>query len=111
MHKLNALLILCFALLFASTVQGQTNTGVNTAELNGNYAFTFSGFSGNANVSSVFAAVGRFTADGAGNLTNGEVVNNGVGAGAASPQSFTGTYLIGADNRGLMTLNFSARSA
>src|SRR6266550_1112163 len=111
MRKVNALLILCFALLFASTVQGQSNTGVNNAELNGNYAFTFNGFSGNASVSSVFAAVGRFTADGAGNLTSGELVNNGVGAGASSPQSFTGTYSIGADNRGVMSLNISGSSA
>src|SRR6266446_2228903 len=110
MRKLNALLILCFALLFASTVQGQTNTGVNNAELNGDYAFTFSGMSGNGTVSSVFGAVGRFTADGAGNVTNGELVNNGVGAGAASAQSFTGTYSISADHRGVMTLNFSGSS-
>jgi hypothetical protein len=109
MHKLNALLILCFALAFASTVRGQT--GVNNAELNGNYAFTFSGISGNGSISSVFGAVGRFTADGAGNLTNGELVTNGVGAGATSPQSFSGTYAIGADNRGVMTLNFSGSSA
>src|SRR6266436_3513811 len=110
MRKLNALLILCFALLFAATVQGQTNPGVNNAELNGNYAFTFNGFSGNTSVSSVFAAVGRFTADGAGNLTSGELVTNGVGGGAASPQSFTGTYLIGADKRGTMVLNTSGGS-
>src|SRR5260370_19876094 len=107
MSKLNALLFLCFALLFASTVQGQTNTGVNNAALNGSYSFTFTGISGNGTTSSVFGAVGRFTADGAGNLTNGELVNNGVGAGAVSAQPFTGTYLIGADNRGVMTLNFS----
>src|SRR5467141_2900950 len=111
MRKLNALLILCFALLFAATVQGQTNPGVNNAELNGNYAFTFNGFSGNTSVSSVFAAVGRFAADGAGNLASGELVTNGVGAGASSPQSFTGTYSIGADNRGVMTLNFAGSSA
>jgi hypothetical protein len=111
MRTLNALLTLCFAVLFTSAVQGQTNTGVNNAELNGNYAFTFSGISGNGSISSVFGAVGRFTADGAGNLTNGELVTNGVGAGAASPQSFTGTYTIGADNRGVMTLSFSGSSA
>src|SRR6266850_5724354 len=110
MRKLNALLILCFALLFASTVQGQTNTGVNNASLNGNYAFTFNGISGNGTVSSAFAAVGRFTADGAGNLTNGQLDNNTVGGGGAA-QSFTGTYSIGADNRGVMTLNFSGGSA
>jgi len=133
MRELNVRLILCFALLFAttsvagcggltssagcsgqcgtSTVPGQTNTGGTNAELNGNYAFTFNGFSGNASVSSVFTAVGRFTADGAGNLTSGELVNNGVGAGAARPQSFTGTYSIGADHRGVMSLNISGSSA
>jgi len=110
MRKLNALLILCFAVLFASTVQGQTNTGVNNAELSGNYAFTFRGFSGSGSVSSILGAVGRFTADGASNLTNGELVTNSVGAGAASARAFTGTYSIGADNRGVMTLNISGSS-
>src|SRR5712664_1685656 len=137
MRELN-LLILCFALLFAttsgagcagqtsqtsgagcagqcatSTVQGPTNTAVNNAELNGTYAFTFSGISGNGSVSSVFATVGRFTADGAGNLTSGEMDSNGVGVAGASlvAQSFTGTYAIDAGNRGVMTLNFSGGSA
>jgi hypothetical protein len=112
MRKLNAVLILCFALLLASAVHGQTNTGVNDAELKGNYAFTFNGITGNGNVSSVFAAVGRFTADGAGNLTNGELDTNGIGPGAVlSAQAFTGTYSIGSDNRGVMTLNFAGTSA
>src|SRR5438309_2233733 len=110
MRKLNAVLFLYFALIFASNVQGQTNNGANNAELNGNYAFTFQGISGNGSISSVFAAVGRFTADGAGNLTNGELDTNGVGGGAAA-QTFTGSYSIGADNRGVMTLNFSGRTA
>jgi hypothetical protein len=109
MRKLNALLILCFALAFASAVQGQNNTGANNAELNGNYAFSFNGFAGNGSVSSVFASVGRFTADGAGNLMNGQLDTNGVGAGAAlAGQAFTGTYAIGADHRGVMTLNIGA---
>src|SRR6267154_1306612 len=107
MRKLNVLLILCFALVFASIAQGQSNN----AELNGNYAFNFSGGSGNGTTSSVFGAVGRFTADGAGNPSNGELVTNTVGAGATSPQAFTGTYVIGADNRGVMTLNIGGGSA
>jgi hypothetical protein len=110
MCKLSALLILCFVLLFASTVRGQTNAGVNNAELNGNYAFSFRGHNGNGTVSSVFGSVGRFTADGAGSLTNGELEINTVGGGGAA-QSFTGSYSIGADNRGVMTLNFSGSTA
>jgi trimeric autotransporter adhesin len=109
MRKLNALLFVLFALFFASTVRGQN--GVNDAKLNGDYAFGFSGANGNGTTSSAFGAVGRFTADGAGNLTNGELVTNGVGAGATSAQVFTGSYAIGADGRGVMTLNFSGSSA
>jgi hypothetical protein len=112
MRKLNVLLILSLALFFASKIQGQTNSGVNDAELKGSYAFTFSGISGNGSVSSVFASVGRFTADGAGNLTNGELDTNSIGAGAKlAAQPFTGTYSIGTDNRGVMTLNISGGSA
>jgi hypothetical protein len=110
MRKLNALLIPCFVLVLASAVRAQNTPGVNDAELNGNYAFTFSGIKGNGSVSSVFGAVGRFTADGAGNLTNGELDTNGVSGGVAA-QSFTGTYAIGADNRGVMTLNIGGGSA
>src|SRR5712664_2295700 len=110
MRKLNILPILCLAALFASTVRAQTNTGVNNAELSGNYAFTFRGSSSNGSVSSVYAAVGRFTADGAGSLANGELDTNTVGGGGAA-QTFTGTYSIGADHRGVMTLNIGGSSA
>ena len=108
MLKRNALLILLSVLFLAPAVLGQT--GVNNAELTGNYALTFTGMSGNSTVSSAFAAVGRFTADGAGNLTNGELDTNTVGGGG-SALAFTGTYSIGADNRGVMTLNLPGGSA
>ena len=110
MRKLIALLIGCFVLVLTSTVRAQNAPGVSNAELNGDYAFTFNGFSGNLATSSVYGAVGRFTADGAGNLTNGELDTNGVG-GRAAAQSFTGTYSIGADNRGVMNLNIGGGSA
>ncbi len=65
---------------------------------------------GNGTVS-ISAAVGMFTADGAGNLTSGELDTNGVGTGAAlTAQAFTGTYTIGADNRGVMTWNLPGRA-
>jgi hypothetical protein len=107
MRKLNALRIMSFALLLASTVRAQNAPGVNNAELKGDYAFTFNGMTtGGGSAFTVFAAVGRFTADGAGNLTNGELDTN-----SAQPQqwahalAFTGTYTIGADHRGVMNLN------
>lgn len=84
----------------------------NNAALQGNYAFTFSGISGNGNISSISGAVGAFSADGAGDLTNGELDVNGVGAGGAlTAQAFTGTYTIGADNRGVMTWNLPGGAA
>jgi hypothetical protein len=104
MRKL--VVLLCLVLFFASNIQAQSNSGANNAELNGNYAFTFTGVTGSSGGASVFAAVGRFTADGSGNITSGELDTNGVGPGTVlTAQAFNGTYSIGADNRGVMTLN------
>jgi hypothetical protein len=84
----------------------------NNAELSGNYAFAFTGMSGSGGNSSGFAAVGRFTTDGAGNLTAGELDTDGVGPGTAViAQAFTGTYTIGADGRGVMAWNLSGGTA
>ncbi len=107
MRKLNVLLIMCLVVIVASTVRAQGSPGVNNAELSGNYAFIFNGMTtGGSGASTVFAAVGRFTADGAGNLTNGELDTNGVGPQEKLiAQTFTGTYQIGADHRGVMALN------
>jgi len=111
MRKLKFLLMVCLALLLGVGAQAQTSGGVNGRELNGNYAFSFSGIRGNGSVESVYAAVGRFTADGAGNLTNGEIDTNGVGVGTTfTAQPFTGTYSIGTDHRGVMTFTGSGGS-
>ena len=108
----NALLIAFLVMVLSSVAQAQNTSGANNAALNGNYAFTFSGFSGSAGGSTVFAAVGRLTADGAGNVTNGELDSNGIGAGSVlTAQPFTGTYTIGADNRGTMALNIAGGTA
>jgi hypothetical protein len=98
--------IACLVLLLAAAVQAQS-TGVNNAELKGDYAFTFSGMTtGGGGGSTPFAAVGRFTSDGAGNVINGLLDTNGVGVPEKLiDQAFTGTYSIGADNRGVMNLN------
>jgi hypothetical protein len=113
MKNWKALLLVCFVLLFSTAVHAQSAGGVNDAELNGNYAFSFSGFSGSSGgVSTVFAAVGRFTADGAGNVTNGELDTNGANsASGAAAFAFTGTYAIGADHRGVMTIQGGAKLA
>jgi hypothetical protein len=107
MRKLTVLLIMYYVAIVSSTVRAQGAPGVNNAELTGNYAFTFNGMTtGGGGASTVFAAAGRLTADGAGNLTNGELDTNGVGPQEKLvAQTFTGTYQIGADHRGIMTLN------
>src|SRR5260370_40411943 len=72
MRKWNARRVLWFALILASTTRAQT--GVNNAALKGDYAFSFTGMTtGDGTSSTPFAAVGRFTADGAGSLSNGEL--------------------------------------
>ncbi len=107
MRKLQILGIACLALFSAAAIRAQGTTGVNNAELKGDYAFQFNGMTtGGGGGSTPFAAVGRFTSDGAGNLTSGLLDTNGVGV----PEklidtAFTGTYSIGADNRGVMNLN------
>ncbi|MGA7317415.1 MAG: hypothetical protein WBX22_25985 [Silvibacterium sp.] len=72
----------------------------NNAKLNGQYAFQFTGFDSNG----VYQASGSFTANGAGKITSGlEDVNNI--AGPTTDVSIAGTYQVGADNRGVMTIN------
>jgi hypothetical protein len=77
-------------------------SGVNNGELRGPYAFQLSGFDGSGSV----AIAGEFTADGAGHLTSGLQDINRT-AGVSTNQSFTGTYAIGADNRGTLTIGSS----
>src|ERR1051325_1712752 len=77
MRKTNALLIGCFVAMLSPVARAQ---GVNNTELKGDYAFSFTGMTtGDGTASTPFGAVGRFTADGAGNLTNGELDSNGLG--------------------------------
>src|SRR5258708_37422242 len=107
MRKLQILEFACLTLFTAAAIRAQVTTGVNNTELKGDYAFTFNGMTtGGSGGSTPFAAVGRLTSDGAGNLTNGVLDTNGVGIPEKLiDQAFTGTYSIGADNRGVMNLN------
>jgi hypothetical protein len=82
---------------------GQADS-TNNAELKGQYAFLLQGFddaTGNQ-----FAIVGSFTADGNGNLTSGLEDINGPD-GYQPEVTFTGTYSVGADNRGQASLTNS----
>jgi hypothetical protein len=80
-----------------------TNPTANNSLISGRYAFLFTGFDSGGPVS--FG--GTFEADGNGSLSNGfEDVNRGAtsGPGVHTKESLVGTYNLGADKRGVMTL-------
>jgi hypothetical protein len=72
----------------------------NNSKFAGHFAFLFTGFDS----SGVYQEAGSFIADGNGRLVSGtEDVNN-----TAKPsinQAISGTYQMGSDNRGVMTIN------
>lgn len=72
----------------------------NNAKLRGNFAFLVNGFNG----SGAFAQAGSFVADGTGNITSGVIDTNGA-SGLPTSTAFTGTYSIGSDSRGTLTLS------
>src|ERR1700676_1912485 len=82
-----------------SDVVASPNT--NNSKLNGHYAFLFQG----ATADALMAFAGSFVADGNGNLTSGisDTNTSSISIGVVS-NSFTGTYNVGADNRGTMTI-------
>lgn len=81
-----------------------TQTGLNTA-LNGRYAFTLQGFDGNGNL---VTTAGSFVADGNGGISSG--FEDRYAAGSSEGGALTGSYSVGADKRGTMTLTTSQGS-
>ncbi len=71
-------------------------------KLQGNFAFSFNGF----NNGQPFYTVGSFIGDGAGNLTG--VLDQNDFAGGSSNAQFTGTFSIGTNNLGSLTLTIGA---
>ena len=67
--------------------------------LNGNYVFSFSGYS----QGKLVLQAGSFTSDGRGNITNGLMDSNSA-AGVQTKLPFTGTYSLDTTNTGPMTL-------
>jgi hypothetical protein len=71
----------------------------NNSKLNGQYALLFRGFDS----AGIYDAVASFVADGNGNITSGiEDINRT--AGTKTGVAFSGTYQVGGDNRGTLTL-------
>jgi hypothetical protein len=76
------------------------------ASFSGNFAFLFSGY----DTGGAVAFAGRFTADGAGNLTGGLMDSNRA-SGVTAAQAFTGTYTMGPDGRGAFVLTTASEGA
>jgi hypothetical protein len=83
------------------------NTANNNAKLSGDFALQFRGFADSASptTGAEVAVVGRFHADGNGNLTNGVLDFNTPGGSVMT--TFTGTYSVGGDNRCTLTANLA----
>ena len=85
-------------------------TTPNDAELNGPYAFLFQGYDDEVLgvLSYQTATIGSFTADGLGGISGGEEDSNHQSSNPAdntiATHTFLGTYTIGTDNRGMMTI-------
>jgi len=77
----------------------------NAIKLNGQYAFLFHG----TDSSGLYQAAGSFVADGQGNIQSGiEDINHT--AGPLTGLSFSGTYTVGGDNRGVLNITNSQGS-
>jgi hypothetical protein len=84
------------------------NSGSGNAALSGVYSFQFTGINpsnGQANLNA-----GTFTADGKGGITAGLSDTNGPYFTSEEQPAFTGTYSVGSDDRGLLTLNYTGGS-
>ncbi len=78
----------------------------SSSNLSGMYAFRVSGFDADGNP---YAAAGSVTLDGAGNVSSGEEdLSNLVFVAPVVADALTGTYTVGDDGQGTMTLNATA---
>jgi hypothetical protein len=89
-----------------SSVIGSTRLTVatsNNGKLVGTYTFNLQAPTGLLGITPVIA--GAFTSDGAGNISNGILDRNAGPSGSVSSVQFSGTYNIGSDGRGTISLN------
>ncbi len=89
----------------ATDTSSVTIAASNNSKLQGQYAFQFTGFDSNG----IYQAAGSLTADGQGKITSGKEDVNST-AGPATAMAIAGTYTVGGDNRGVMTISSPAGS-
>jgi hypothetical protein len=83
----------------------QACTGTNNTLLSGNYALMVNGWKNGSTRAT--SAVGSFVADGAGNITGGNLDIADQGKSAPQNTTFTGTYCVGSNNLATVTMNLA----
>ena len=99
-----------FAALYVTACGGSSSSnntpppalGFSNASLNGQFAFEMSGSDLNGNL---IARIGSFTANGSGSITAAVEDVSDAGTASQAVQFSGGTYSIGSDGRGTLTLN------
>jgi hypothetical protein len=86
-------------------LEKQDPTAFTDSALNGSYAFTVGG-SGSSSGLQPFQVIGTFLADGAGTISSGTEDTNGFGV-LYMLQPLSGTYTVGSNGRGTLTLSGS----
>jgi hypothetical protein len=81
------------------TINVQNGTTTTNALFTGSYSFLFQGFDSGGNV----VIAGNFTSNGSGLISNGTLDSNRA-SGLFTASTLSGTYSMGADGRGTMTL-------
>jgi hypothetical protein len=81
------------------TINIATGTTTTNSLFTGQYSFLFQGFDSGGNV----VIAGDFTSNGSGTISNGKLDSNRA-SGLFTASTLTGTYSLGADGRGTMTL-------
>jgi hypothetical protein len=93
--------VVMFAVVCLAVVPVAEAERFSVRDVNGPTAFAFDGFVTVGAVMVPAAAVGRFTADGNGNITDG--VRTLVVGGTTVPATFTCTYTVNSDGTGVAT--------
>ena len=88
----------------ANSILTVTSVVFNNSSLQGNYVLSLRGIDASG---APFYAAGAITADGNGNITGGEEDLNDLSSGYAHTSSLTGTYAVGPDGRGTLSLSSS----
>jgi hypothetical protein len=83
--------------------------GTNDSQLKGQYAFYAKGWQDGEDIGSSYkqGGAGSFVADGAGNITSGELDYNNAGSNQPATVTFNGTYALDSNNLGQIVLTMS----